>query len=640
MIRVADIDSFARRTLMARQPPSSLKTPDPVEMAQEMAGDDPAAASAARDLLVSQNRLVRMQMASERVGLILKLLTGAAGLAAAALLGVMAWSASRDHSVIIQPFRVPADMTAKGQDGPAVAGQVLDRVTRMQTALRSLRGHSAFATGSRIQTRIEIPTTGVSLNDLDEALRGWLGHRRLVDADIVRTPAGIAINLRATGALPVTIEGPEADLPRLLDQTAEAVMKMASPLGYADWLRSSGRPEEAVEVVRPLTAQGGPHERATAFLSLGYAIQTLDDRAAMAYLKTAVALWPDNYEAEEGAGDIALYGLQDEEASYQARLRVIGLHATGDDDPVRRRAYRALDRAYLGEEQGDFRAARAAIEPALQADLPTDLTQLVGAYAGFEDVYLHDGGAVDARLPQLLAMDGAAPGRRLTHLMAWRLTLEDDWAGALATNPVLANDPSQPKPGPSAKETSTYRRSLYWRAIEAHLEARTGHLDDAEAFVSATPLDCYICLLTRGRVAWLGGHGSEADQWFAKAAAFGPSLPRAYVYWGEALIDENRLDDAITRLNEGLARGPNWADTHELMGYALLRKGELKAAETRFKEAAGLAPQWGRNRILWGEAMMRQGRLSEAQAQWRIAAGLTLSPGDRARLAYLQRGGR
>ena len=69
-----------RRRVKAEASPT---TPDPIEIAMEAEAIGRPAAGPAHDLLVEHGRLTRLQIANERVGLGLKLLTGAAGVAAA-----------------------------------------------------------------------------------------------------------------------------------------------------------------------------------------------------------------------------------------------------------------------------------------------------------------------------------------------------------------------------------------------------------------------------------------------------------------------------------------------------------------------------------------------------------------------------
>src|SRR5436190_6530250 len=103
-------------------------TPDPIEIAMEAEVHDTAADSPARTLLINQNRLVGWQIAGERAGLALKLLTASAGLGLAAVLAIMAWHTSRADGFLIKPFSVPPELVQRGVTGEAVANQLLDQL--------------------------------------------------------------------------------------------------------------------------------------------------------------------------------------------------------------------------------------------------------------------------------------------------------------------------------------------------------------------------------------------------------------------------------------------------------------------------------------------------------------------------------
>ena len=68
-------------------------TPDPIEIAMEAEASGEAPEGVARRVLLKQEALIGWQIASERAGVVVRLLTAAAGLAVAMALGLMAWDA-------------------------------------------------------------------------------------------------------------------------------------------------------------------------------------------------------------------------------------------------------------------------------------------------------------------------------------------------------------------------------------------------------------------------------------------------------------------------------------------------------------------------------------------------------------------
>ena len=201
-----------------------------------------------------------------------------------------------------------------------------------------------------------------------------------------------------------------------------------------------------------------------------------------------------------------------------------------------------------------------------------------------------------------------------------------DWAGVLSDADTFA--PTLKKyPGlPSYLPTTT-------RPITAYAEARLGKIADAEAHISATPADCYDCLIARARIAELRGQHEQADYWFARAIDGQKSIPFAHSYWGEALLGRGDYDGAIAKFNIANEKGPKFADPLEMWGEALIAKNQSHQALAKFEEADKYAPNWGRLHLKWGEALGYAGRKDEARVQYEKASTLDLTAADKAELA-------
>ena len=217
----------------------------------------------------------------------------------------------------------------------------------------------------------------------------------------------------------------------------------------------------------------------------------------------------------------------------------------------------------------------------------------------------------------------------------WAAAERDDWAAALAdTRTVdawLATRQDQQK-------LLGLLLPVWIRPLEALAQARSGDIPGAQAVISATPMDCYLCLRIRGQIAAEARDWPAADRWFAEAVRQGPSLPFAYADWGQTLLARGDADAAISKLQLAHAKGPNFADPLELWGEALMQKGDFSGAAAEFAAAARAAPRWGRDRLRWGQALARQGRADEAKTQWRAAARMEMSAADRVELQDLLKG--
>ena len=83
---------------------------------------------------------------------------------------------------------------------------------------------------------MEIPETGVSIGELRNFLREWLGHDIHISGEVFRTAAGIAVTARASGEAGASFAGTEADLDALVQKAAEHVYEVTQPYRYANYL--------------------------------------------------------------------------------------------------------------------------------------------------------------------------------------------------------------------------------------------------------------------------------------------------------------------------------------------------------------------------------------------------------------------
>jgi tetratricopeptide (TPR) repeat protein len=207
----------------------------------------------------------------------------------------------------------------------------------------------------------------------------------------------------------------------------------------------------------------------------------------------------------------------------------------------------------------------------------------------------------------------------------------EDWRAAVGSARVYEADiKSDPRMSQGLKAITLRIQAA---PLLAYALARAGDPAGAKAVIDATPPDCYPCVRTRGSIAAAAKQWDRADWWFARAAASGPSLPFAYADWGQALLDRDEPDAAITKFAIANQKGPHFADPLELWGEALMAKNRSDLALAKFAEAGKFAPNWGRLHLKWGEALGYAGRKDEAHAQYRIASKLDLGAADMAELA-------
>ena len=579
-----------------------------------------------RELVLSRLRWGRF---SDRMKALLQVMTALVGLAVVVGVGAMAWSASRDRSLVIEPFSAPPALAQSGATGQVVAADVMERMDAMRrpVAARSFAASNDVTADKQDDVKLEIPETGMSVGELSRALRRWLGAQRIIEGSLrQQTDGRLRLEAHLAGHDPVAAVGAPTELETLEQKLAEQLYAQVDPVNWANYLEWSGRRAEAsaATAALPGSAPDEPH-RAGAYAL--WANHTHDPLRARSLARIAVTIdpkltagWYEITRTERGLG-------HDEAALADARR---GL-ATRDQD-----------------QTSDLRGAGFR---QMRANLTSSMDELAGDFAGARDLALsgssltpgarqaaalHDGAA-----GRIVAVDAAAralaPLDRLS-VQVYADLAADDWPTAARDAAQLLADEEQAR---AAAADDDERGRLWWneqvrdRPRLAEARMRLGDVAGAQAAIAPTPLDCYPCLRERGRIATAARDWAGAERWFAEAVRQGPSLPFAYGDWGQMLLAKGDPRGALAKLRLAHEKSTQWADALELRGEALLATGDSRGAAATFAEAGKHAPSWGRTHLMWGEALMLAGRYAEARKQYEAANGLDLSRPDRAALNVL-----
>ena len=615
----------ARRAKAERAP----TTADPIEIAMEAQAGGLPAAGPAHDLLVAHGRLVRLQIASERVGLGLRLLTGAAGLAAAVAVGTFVWSASQ-VGVVVQPFDTPPAMASRGLTGPVVAAQVLDRLRAMQAETVTLRADATLSSGWG-DVSLEIANTGLSLSEIRRVLVGWLGDETRVSGEVFETPDGqLALSTRVGAQAGETVRAAPAAFDTLLAQAAESVYRRTQPYLYAQWLVVRGRAPESVALLRTLAAGPDRTERLWALYSLSYHTPVPEEqrRYAQAALRLDPRFTPAIYRL---TGVEARTGDAEAQLAAWRRLRAVA-------DLFRKQVRRENAEAQLAisaaAEAGllmDW--VRAADEARRVGDTQTDglngRTGFVTRGASMFMIYTARHLVLAHDLPGArAALDEGALGSATLNGLTERWLDARRWYAASVGDWARAADDLSPIAADNLGENV--------RATVVAVMARAGRFAEAEAAMVGFPPGSYLAGSARGLIAAYSGRPAvEVDAAFRDDVRRGPSLPTAHGYWAEALLLRGDAAGALSEANLAHKLGPRWPDALRLRGEALLKLGRAREAEAAFRDAIDLAPRWGGLRLVHGDALAALDKVEAARAAWRAAAGMDLSATDRARVTAL-----
>ncbi|NEX94703.1 hypothetical protein, partial [Caulobacter sp. 17J65-9] len=275
-------------------PAPAPTTPDAVEIAMELEQGDPSPDSPARRVLVEHARLLKWQVADQRMGVALKALAAVAVVAGLSVAGALLWKGQQSTALVVEAFSTPPALAEQGVTGQAVAARLLDRLARFQAETDTARAPGTFANDWSGEVKVEIPGTGLSIADLDRVLGRSLRRETRVSGELARTPAGGLSLTTRVGTKALSVEGRADTLDALVQQSAEAIYRDTQPYRYAIWLSGQGRAVEAKAAMRDLALNGPIAEQP--FALAGYANLLLADgdrRGALRYARRAVEVDPE-----------------------------------------------------------------------------------------------------------------------------------------------------------------------------------------------------------------------------------------------------------------------------------------------------------------------------------------------------------
>ena len=589
-----------------------------------------------RQLLLSRLRWGRF---SDRAKAALQVMTAAVGLAVVIGVTAMAWEAHEDHGLVIEAFSVPPDLAKDGLTGQVVAARFLDRLQAMQRATSSERPAASYENNWGSEIKVEIPQTGLSFSEVERLLKAKLGHASHLTGEVFRTPAGIAITARVGDVPPQTFTGPQSDFDPLTQKAAEAVYRASQPYRFAQFLQQHDRGPEAFSVISDLAANGPASERGWAFVQWGYfdLILTGDVNSARKHLLKSLAFpgigllgyaYLESVEIPAGHDEKVLEYFRKEENE----LKVNGPGYT--KDILLNQKFSVA--GFIAHLRGDYaEAARQLLEGVKTHDIVGSSRAFPGM-AATDYALGHDLAAARSAIEPLEPNDDVSFLPAVASYGAYALpayaiaAAKEDWPTALAD--ARACDAWLETQKQTQKIMGLVQQT-WIRPLEALALTKTGDVAGGEALIATTPVDCYLCVRVRGKIAAVKQEWPAAERWFAEAVRQSPSIPFAYSEWGEMRLAKGDLAGAIVKFDLAHQKGPRFADPLELWGEALMRRGDSDGAVDKFRQANLDAPRWGRLHVMWGEALARLGWVDQARAQLRAAGGQDLSAVDRAELA-------
>ena len=606
---------------MSEQSAAATESPDPAGLSLALAGASREKADAylddQRHHIHEQLKQIHLDLLEKWLGVLLRMATLVVGLAVAGGAGWLVREASRADGLRVESFSVPPDLAANGLTGQVVASRVIDRLSELLAQTNTGRPARSYTNSWGDKTiKLEIPETGVSLEEVDSWLRAKLGHETTLTGEVVRSGGGVTLTARTLEGA-VSVKGPETDMDALTARLAESIYRLTQPYRYAIYLfRHENRPADAALIFKELALNGGPGERRWAYNMWAEttAIATGDDDLGLRMYRKAHQADPDAVQPISTLSS-SLDRLGRLEESLQVRRERWAWERK--NDPASASATQPEPASYLDNLAVSTYRVRTGV-PGVSKSV---------AVAGLvsTEIALHDLSAARANLvdiPSDVEMDQIGK----TSLELDIGIAARDWQGVLAhTGEVAALVRANPRSRHVVLANLTPDLAL--------AQAGLGDFAAAERSIAPTPADCYPCLIARAQIAERAGQRARADVWLARAAAAGPSLPFADHDWGRALLERRQPDSAIAHFTIANQRSPHFADPLEGWGEALMAKNQSHLALAKFEDANKYAPNWGRLHLKWGEALVYAGKPADAKAQFARAAQLDLTPSEKFELA-------
>ena len=469
-----------------------------------------------RHHLHEQLKQLHLSIWEKRTGVFLRVATAIVGVGVAGIFALMVWDAAHSSGLVVEPFAVPSDMAANGLTGQVVASQMLDKLSAMQEITYSTRPPQSYENNWGGNLKVEIPETGVSIGELQQFLKDWLGHDTRITGEVYRTGSGIAVTAREGSEAGATFTGPESDLDGLMQKAAEHVYGVTQPFRYANYLdRDLGAPdikdraERASVIYRQLIAGPNVQEQAWGWYGLGWIENFVkhDSRAAIPDLLKSVAANPDMTLSNFFLGNLELNTLRHQEQAlifYQKAKTLLDRSNVPDIDPRQLLLRRVSMNWSIADMKGDYREALR--NSRLGTDAPEFFDNATMSRAFFVGNVLvdlarsHDGGGVRAYL-----LDQGTPS--IQQRFGGAIALQvfdglDDWQA------ILQIEKASPE---RALQNFFGGRTESMIIFVALAQAHMGDLGGAEKIIAQTPPDCDDCVIVRGQIAALEGQSGRAD---------------------------------------------------------------------------------------------------------------------------------
>jgi tetratricopeptide (TPR) repeat protein len=535
--------------------------------------------------LKSQSREGRLRRFGQRIRNGMQVFTALIFSAIGVGLAVMIYDAFTSRSVVVDAFKAPSALAARGFTGDVVAAGVLDGLQKLQDATRSADKSLNTTSAWSSDVKIEVPETGVSIGEINRLLHQRFGHDLHIDGDLVQTEDGaLALTVRGDGVPAKTFDGAAADLDKLTTQAAEYIYGRSQPVQYAIYLEGVDRNADAL-----------------AFLASAYPRASTDDeRAKLAHR------WGSAYSGLNQPGKavekqrLAMSLVKPRSTEWWVNWsNMVGTVALRDGEEAGWRESQAFLRAVQAAPK-DQRPETRLLENAAQEtwDLPLFLA------SNLEDAQNHNGAGITSTIegPQVadtyaLLHDPVQSARYLTasdpddSITKTEALVLQGYAALDRGDAAAAIPPLEAFEKAWLADTTlqfTYNDQVCFLGLAYGL---VGRMADAEAVFKRGGA-WSRCYAFHGDALAHAGDVAGAERVWAEGLRIAPDLPQVYLHRGVFELNHGDLKAAATDLSTASAKAPHYADPLKACGDLLAREGQWKAALTKYDEALKYAPAW------------------------------------------------
>jgi tetratricopeptide (TPR) repeat protein len=485
------------------------------------------------------------------------------------------------HQVIVDAFDVPPALAARGLTGKVVAEDMLDALTRLQSATRATARKRDLASAWEQDVKIEVPETGVSVGEIDRLLRARFGHDQHVTGDVTQEADGrVTLRIRGEGATARSFTGDPAAIDKLVTTAAEYIYGADEPFLFAVYLNQAGRSADADAFLAQAYPTSPAADRGPLANVWGNAAAAQGRYAdAAARYRLAIAADPHLWSAWSNLIGVTT-NTQDEEGAWRIGRRLERLVATLAPDqrptPADWLDYHSLTDDWMAELAGlTYDANR------MSGEGTSDVAD--GPSLADTAARMHDWAAAERFL---LASDQSDPHTKAERLFVQGYRALDDGAPAKALQGFLAFE--------GLKQSDAMLGHDFYGDYDCYLGlayALAGQGSSAQA-VFARAGRWVTCASFRADALDHAGDWPAALAAYDAAVQLAPDLPFAYDRWGLALLRRGDAAGAAAQFAQAHRLGPHWADPLKHWGDALTAMGQRDAAGRLYAQARAYAPAW------------------------------------------------